>query len=251
MPIFPSVTDRNPKEAIYAMKFTPQDLQQHILYEDPSILVIHKPAGLAVQSKSVMQQDLESLVRTYVKGGYVGIVHRLDQPVEGIVLFGKDKASTSHLARQTSTHQMTKHYLAVAAPKPDAPPLQTGTSQVLTDYLVKQDKANVSMVVPEGTPGAKKSQLSFEVLSLLPPKEDLPSLALLKVTLGTGRHHQIRVQLSHAGYPLLGDTRYGGPAYPAFGLCAISLTFTHPQTRKTLEYQITPEGKAFALFPAL
>ena len=225
------------------------DIRQHILYEDPSILVIHKPAGLAVQSKSVMDPDLETLLRTYLGTPFLGIVQRLDQPVEGLLVFAKTKKAASSLGNQMRSREFTKQYRAVVSPKETAKPLVvSGQMHELCDCLKKDPRSNISQVVPAGTPGAKEAQLSYQVLALSHDEERGLNLALLSVLLGTGRHHQIRVQLSHAGYPLLGDTRYGGPACQGLALCSTYLSFTHPLTGKEMSFSISPEGPAFALF---
>jgi len=177
------------------VRYTLEQIQSFILYEDESILVFHKPSGLAVQTEDIMQQDLQSLLRRYLKTDFLGVVHRLDQPVEGIVIIAKNKKAASFLGNQTQDHAMDKQYLAVAIPQSPLP--ITGESIELVDYLKKRPKENFSEVVDPETPGAKKSNLTYEVLSHAHQEELDVELYLLKVMLGTGRHHQIRVQLSH------------------------------------------------------
>lgn len=222
-----------------------------ILYEDNDIIVCHKPAGIATQTARVGQADMVSEIMNYLKAAssdskkplYVGVIHRLDQPVEGILVFAKNKAAAAELSRQAAGDAMEKEYLAVACGE-NFP--QRGE---LKDYLLKDGKANTSRIVPPEVKGAKEARLSYEILS-----EGQFGTALIRVRLHTGRHHQIRVQMANAGMPLLGDRKYGGDAAAALSLqlgikeialCAYRLTFTHPKTGKRMQFEISSEGKAF------
>lgn len=219
-----------------------------ILYEDQEILVCRKHAGMAVQSARVGQMDMESALKIYLQGGFVGIVQRLDQPVEGVLVFGKTPKATAALNQQQRDGIMKKWYLAVFCGKPEA------KSGQLVDYLRKDGKKNRSEVVPEGIPGSKKAVLNYEVLQW----KDCMGLAQIRLL--TGRHHQIRVQMAEHGMPLAGDGKYGAKAlesrsaYPmdrrenSLGLCACRLEFCHPKTGKELCFQIKPEGKCFLYF---
>ena len=217
-------------------------MELNILYEDGEILVCHKPAGVATQSNRIGEMDMVSLIANYrsAKGQepYVGLVHRLDQPVEGVMVFAKTKAAAADLSKQVSSRQITKQYYALVE---GCPGQEKGE---LTDYLVKDGRTNTSRVVSEKDPQAKKASLSYQVIKRLEQK------SLLLITLHTGRHHQIRVQLSHAGFPVTGDRKYGpllqGAPYMPLGLCSCRLTFLHPTTGKEMDYVICPEGKAFA-----
>ncbi len=209
-----------------------------ILYEDDAILVCRKHAGMAVQSASIGQMDMESALRIYRKGGFVGIVQRLDQPVEGVLVFGKSSQSTAALNQQQQNGKMKKIYLAafmgIAEKKEGS----------LEDYLVKDAKTNTSRVVSKNVPQAKKSNLSYRILS----QKD--NLGLAEVTLQTGRHHQIRVQMAHHGMPLWADGKYKKELLDAeqgqpIGLCANRLEFEHPKTKKKMKFQIEPEGEIF------
>ena len=159
---------------------------EDILYEDKQIVVCRKHAGMAVQSARIGQMDMESALKNYLKGGFVGIVQRLDQPVEGILVFGKSSKATANLNRQQQDGRMKKKYLAVFTGK-----VKEGNK--LEDVLIKDSKTNTSRVVPEGTPQGKKAVLYYKILKVT------ETAGLAEVTLQTGRHHQIRVQMSQIG----------------------------------------------------
>ena len=210
-----------------------------ILYEDQDLLVIHKYPGLAVQSARSMTPDLMSMLRNRAleqgeKQPYLGLVNRLDQPVEGILLVGKNERAAADLSRQVSDHtHMEKWYLAIVCGKL---PEKKGR---LVDYLLKDGKTNISRVVKEGTKGSKRSELEYEVVW------EQEERSLVRVHLLTGRHHQIRVQLSHAGAPIVGDTKYGEKAAPGKSreqlcLCSCRTSFIHPRTKKRMEFQVEP-----------
>lgn len=224
---------------------------KQILLENEQIIVVYKPAGIAVQSGSVGQMDLEHQILGYLaskgKGReipYLAVVHRLDQPVEGILLFAKTKEAAAACSEQVRNGKMKKEYLAVVAPVPKE------KSALLTDYLLRDGKTNSSKVVKADTKGAKKSQLSYDVL-----KENSKGQALLWIHLMTGRHHQIRVQLANAGMPIVGDRKYGtgdGAAKETgkrenseLLLCAASLTFVNPLNQKQEKIEICPKGSGF------
>ena len=227
-----------------------EELIPHILYEDEDLLVLHKIAGIAVQSKDVFQKDLNTLLLTYLPEHYLGIVQRLDQPVEGILVFGKTRKATAKLHDQMKQRDIVKRYQAVVLPTENAPDLFPGeeSEHELRDYLLKAPGQNHSSVVSRDTPGAKESYLAYKTIA----KRESPqgTIALLSIRLGTGRHHQIRVQLSHANLPILGDFKYGVKSEAGLGLCATSLEFTHPQTGKLLHFETQPAGTCFAPFYA-
>lgn len=220
-------------------------ISKTIIYEDSSLIVCHKPAGTAVQTKKAGEQDMVSLLKNYLaealgKPPYLGIIHRLDQPVEGLLLFAKTPFAAKELSSSLSKGFITKKYLAVTAGMPK------DNFCCLTDYLLKDAKTNTSKIVSADTKGARQAVLSYQV------KENFAEKCLLEINLKTGRHHQIRVQLAHIGAPLLGDTKYGGPPSKAFtssiALCAYDLTFPHPKTGKTLHFQVKPKNPAFLPF---
>lgn len=224
-----------------------------IIYEDKALLVVKKPAGVPVQTSTVGQKDMVSILKNYraskQEDPYIGLVHRLDQPVEGIMVFAKTKQAAANLSLQAAGNkdvQMDKVYHAVVYLKE---PETFAPKGILIDYLLRDGKTNLSKVVPNKKEGAKKAVLHYETLQI---KEHL---AKLQVHLETGRHHQIRVQMAHANCPLVGDRKYGVPeclTVPGMGkniaLCAVSLGFLHPVTNKEIYFDIEPENEAFRLF---
>ena len=219
---------------------------EDILMEDAHLLAVRKPAGIAVQNSRPGQMDLESAVRNHLaehgSGGvpYLGVVHRLDQPVEGIVLFAKNAKAAGSLSAQLTDGRMEKEYLAVTAVRPEVPRAS------LLDYLRKEPGQNRSAVVRAGSPMAKESLLSYALAEELPAKENCTRY-LLRIRLMTGRHHQIRVQMAHAGMPLLGDRKYNpeDPGIFSLALSAFRLSFMHPKTGKRLSFLVRPENPAF------
>ncbi len=206
-----------------------------ILYEDEAILVCRKPAGVAVQTRRLGEPDMESLLKNYRASRgeipFIGVVHRLDQPVEGVMLYAKTKQAASALGRQIASAQADKCYYAMTDGVPGR------SRDTLEDYLLRDGKANVSSVVTKSTPGAKRAELSYEVL------EQDGKRAVLKIRLKTGRHHQIRVQLAHAGFPIVGDRKYNfkeniAPSGRGLELCSYRIAFRHPVTRKKMEFEI-------------
>ena len=217
-------------------------IEDYILYEDKNIIVCHKPSGLAVQNARIGSADMESILKNYLykkepgKMPYLGIVHRLDQPVEGIIVFARTPLAAKELSKQIAGGQMEKIYLAVTKGKPEK---EVGD---LEDFLKKDGRTNMSAVVSEDTPGAKKARLSYQTVA------KKAGYFLIKIKLDTGRHHQIRVQMAHAGMPLIGDRKYGVSQEASLGLCACSLTFLYPGTRKKMNFSVKPKGEAFENF---
>ncbi len=216
-----------------------------IIYEDTAVLVCRKPGGIAAQSGRLGEQDMESLLKNYRaeknEPPYIGIVHRLDQPVEGLMVFAKTKEAAASLSRQISSRMIGKHYYAAVRILPAAGAYGglPGKAGTLEDELLFDKKANRAAAVPEGS-GGKKAVLNYRIVK---KKEDL---ALLDITLHTGRRHQIRFQLAERGCPILGDRRYGpaqsgGEEYPLPALCAYRLEFAHPVSGKTMDFRIQPE----------
>ena len=221
-----------------------KDIRDYILYEDKDILVCHKPAGLAVQNARVGSMDMESLLKNYIaqkvpgKMPYLGIIHRLDQPVEGIVVFAKTPQAAKELNRQLQAGGFGKYYQAVLCKVPEKAQGQ------LTDYLVKDGRTNLSKICRKSDAGAKEARLSYKI------QGEAEGKALANIHLDTGRHHQIRVQMSGMGCPILGDVKYGGEekARGQIALCASSLTFVHPKTKKQMQFEIQPQAAGFDLF---
>lgn len=216
-----------------------------IVYEDKDQIVIHKPAGVATQTARLGEKDLVSEVKNYIakesgsNNPYVAVINRLDQPVEGIVLFAKNAKVAAALTSQMQDGSMQKFYYAVVAGQMDMP---EGT---LIDYMEKDARSNLSRVVSDASRNAKKAILSYEV------KTNLEKMQLLQIQLLTGRHHQIRVQFSHRKHPLIGDTKYGSSESIALSkevqarvpaLCAFCLKWKHPVTKKELCVEIQPDN---------
>lgn len=234
-------------------------MQTQIVYEDEAVLVIRKPAGLATESAGIGQKDVVSELKNYVakknpgKMPYLGVVHRLDQPVEGLLVFAKTKKAAENLTAQLGKGTLKKEYLAVVCGKV---PENTGR---LVDYLAKEkgmavvrDTADADAQAEKAAdPQAKKAVLTYT------KKAETEELTLLAVQIETGRFHQIRAQLSHAGFPILGDEKYGSEESKELSrekkirftaLCAASLSFRHPVTGKTMAFTQAPQNPAFAEF---
>ncbi len=215
-----------------------------ILYEDGQLLVCRKPAGVPVQSGKVGQKDMVSILRNYRNGKegdtYIGLVHRLDQPVQGVMVFAKTKMAAAGLSRQITDGRMKKQYLAVTCGKP------MKKQGALVDYLLKDGGTNTSSIVPEGTKGAKRAELRYRIIA------ETPGYALAEIDLLTGRHHQIRVQMAGAGMPLAGDRKYNlsdaGQTEKYVALAAHRLSFEHPVLKKEICFEGKPEGAIFKKF---
>lgn len=207
-----------------------------ILYEDNDLFVLFKPPGLAVQSAKVSVPDVMSMLANELRERgetkkRLFPVNRLDQPVEGIFLVACSEKAAADLNGQIQNHlRMEKWYQALVCGKPSR---KEGT---LVDYLVKDGRTNISRVVPDGTSGAKRAELRYRLI------REWEDHALLEIRLLTGRHHQIRVQLAHAGLPIAGDTKYGradsGPKQLA--LCCVRTVFSHPRTGELMSFQVEP-----------
>lgn len=231
-------------------------VEDRIIYEDKQILVCHKPSGIAVQNARFGVLDMECGLKNYLaaknpdKVVYLGVVHRLDQPVEGVIVFAKTPEAARELSRQMAKGEMCKKYLAVTSGKPEK------KEGILEDYLKKDGKTNTSAVVTSDTAGGKKARLSYRILQEVkvknreagPESEDI--FYLVQIILETGRHHQIRVQMAHAGMPLIGDRKYNAQEKSRLplGLCSCELHFVHPKTKKKMDFHVTPSGEAFAVF---
>lgn len=238
-----------------------------IIYEDNDIIVCYKPAGIATQTRRIGQQDMESFIRNYRAAKneplYVGIVHRLDQPVEGVMVFAKNQKAAASLSRQIKEHTTEKYYRAASRgqgvsgtdKKEDnhAPAWHT-----LTDYISFDKRTNTSKITSEKDRLAKKAVLQYRVISVTPDRDGSQNECIkteFDIKLLTGRHHQIRLQLANIGYPLIGDTKYGKPASNNSGtgsksgrtgggvreqlaLCSYKLVFDHPATGERMTFEL-------------
>ncbi|SER86716.1 RluA family pseudouridine synthase [Lachnobacterium bovis] len=218
-------------------------MELNIIHEDEDIIVCYKPAGVATQTAKLGQQDMDSLLRNYLasknEDTYIGIINRLDQPVEGLMLFAKNKAAAANLSEQMKTHGIGKHYYAVTDGIPES---VMGT---LTDYLLTDKRTNTTTVVGKERKNAKKAVLAYNVIYTR------GNHAMIDVSLKTGRQHQIRVQMAHMGCPLLGDQKYGNGKVQGIrtpGLCSYRVTFEHPRTKEKMHFEIKPQNKIFKEF---
>ncbi|WP_299367414.1 RluA family pseudouridine synthase [uncultured Porphyromonas sp.] len=207
------------------------DLQ--ILYEDNHLLIVNKPAGMLVQGDSTGDTPLSELVEHYLIDKYdkpgrafVGVTHRIDRPTSGAVLFAKTSKALARLNAMFQRREIHKVYHAVVC---GAFPQKAGEAK---DLLYRNRKQNKSYVVREPHAEAKRAWLTYERLAVG------DRYSLLAVTLHTGRHHQIRTQLSHMGYPIKGDLKYGAPRSNKDGgisLHARILSFEHPVSHEQIE----------------
>ena len=214
----------------------------NILFEDDHVLVVKKDAGIPVQAGKLRMMDLQGLIKNELyrrnrKGGepYLGLIHRLDQPVEGVMVFAKTPFAAGALSEQVTDGRMKKHYLALLCGKPSE------DSGKFVDYLVKDGRTNTSSVVKSQEKDAKRAELNYQVL------KRNEETTLVEVELITGRHHQIRVQMANAGWPLYGDTKYNPQFQDVMeqvqtALCAYKLSFVHPKTKKVMEFCIEPDN---------
>ena len=214
-----------------------------ILYEDDQVIVCYKPAGVPTQTSKLGEQDMVSLLKNHLKGGYVAVIHRLDQPVEGVLVFAKTSAAAKELNKGLQGAGFGKYYKAVLWGVPEK------KEAVLENYLVKDGRANTSRVTTANEKDAKKAILNYEVQEV--GKDGEKDITLVKVKLETGRHHQIRVQMANMGCPIWGDSKYNTAAiqdrrFRQIALCAYKLEFVHPKTKKKMEFEIEPKGEGFA-----
>lgn len=222
-----------------------------IIMEDEAILVVRKPSGIESQTGRNFSMDLESRIRNYLnkksggKTSYVGVVHRLDRPVCGVMVYAKTRQAAANLSHQIQTGKMKKKYYAILCGKMNP---ERGS---LEDYLLKDGRTNISRIAEKSENGAKRAVLNYQTVSfsdfhgfdeLYMSEMENTELSMVEIDLITGRHHQIRVQFSNAGCPLLWDTRYN-PAYigrrggNSMGLCAHFLSFFHPVTGKKMVFR--------------
>lgn len=223
-------------------------IEKNIIYEDEALIVCRKPAGTATQTPVVGQQDMVSMLKNYrakrKEEPYIGLVHRLDQPVEGIMVFAKTKEAAADLSKQVAERDFVKEYYAVTEGE------FTQTEGTLVNWLLRDGKTNTSQVVQENTPKAKKACLDYKVLEVQTDSNKYKE-SLIQVFLHTGRHHQIRVQLAAAGHPIVGDRKYGKreqKAYEPLSLCSCRINFIHPVTKKRMDFKIEPTGTRFRGF---
>ncbi len=210
-----------------------------VLYEDNQIIVVIKPQNVPTQSDDSKDVDMLSMVKAYVKEKYnkegeafIGLVHRLDRPTGGVMVFARNSKSAKRLTEQFQAHTTEKIYYAVTNG------VVKYKKDTLINYLEKNEKENMVKVVPMGVSGAKKAELVYEEL------ENNGKESLLKIQILTGRSHQIRVQMANIGFPLYGDGKYGkdkNKATKNLGLWAGKLSFIHPVTKEKMVFIAMPD----------
>lgn len=202
-----------------------------ILYEDPYLVVCVKPVGVLSEDSESGRSLPRMLAEHYRQAGkpdYIATVHRLDKIVGGVMVLSRRREVTGRLTAAIAAHEITKEYLAVLRGHPEK------DSDTLTDLLFRDAAHNKSYVVQRMRKGVREATLDYTVLD----KTD--ALTLVKVRLHTGRTHQIRVQFSHRGLPLLGDIRYGSKADCSAALWSYHLAFTHPVTGEAVDVTCPP-----------
>ena len=223
---------------IYLIKIDNAEINLKILYEDNHIIVVEKPVNIPSQGDKTGDIDMLAIVKQYIKekynkpgNVYLGLVHRLDRPVGGVMVFAKTSKAAARLSEQVREKVFKKNYLVIVNGKFE----NKGTLQ---DYLLKNEKTNMSKVVKEGTKNSKYAELDYEVLKY---DKEL-NLSVLKIDLHTGRHHQIRVQLSSRQHSIYGDQKYGGRGHgKQICLWAYKLTIQHPISKEEMVFMAVPE----------
>lgn len=213
----------------------------NIIYEDNHLLVVEKKPNVLVQADNTNDLDLLTILKQYLKekynkpgNVYLGLVHRLDRPVGGVMVFAKTSKAASRLSEQVRTHQIKKEYQAVLCGK-------AKVKDNLQDYLLKDEKTNMVKVNKNG----KFAELDYQLIKYC------DNLSLVKINLKTGRSHQIRVQFSSRHLPLWGDQRYNKNAKVGeqIALYATGLSFYHPVTKELLSFKInTPDEYPWNMF---
>ena len=212
--------------------------QLNIAYEDNHIIVVVKPQNIPTQEDDSKDKDLLTMVKEYIKvkenkpgNVFCGLVHRLDRPTGGVMVFAKTSKAASRLSEQIKNGEMQKKYLTVVNGKPREKRAK------LVNYLLKNARTNTVQIVPELTTNAKRAELEYELL------EAKDKVSLLKINLQTGRSHQIRVQMKNIGCPVYGDVKYGGDILAKghnLALWAYELKFIHPTTRENMTFKVYP-----------
>ena len=210
-----------------------------VLYEDNHIIVVVKPVNIPSQGDKTGDIDMLTIIKKYLikkynkKGdAYLGLIHRLDRPVGGVMVFAKTSKAASRLSEQVRNKEFSKRYLVIVDGK------LKENKGVFEDYLVKNERTNLSRVADEKTKNAKKASLDYEVIKY----NEETNLSLVKVNLHTGRHHQIRVQFASRGHSIYGDQKYGTRGRgKQICLYAYSLTIKHPITKEEMTFENVPK----------
>lgn len=211
----------------------------NVIYEDNHIIVVEKPVNIPSQGDKTGDIDMLTIIKEYLKkkynkpgNVYLGLVHRLDRPVGGVMVFAKTSKAAARLSEEVREKIFKKTYLVIVNGK------FSKTKGILEDYLLKNEKKNMSKVVKEGTKNSKLAKLDYEVLKY----NEETNLSVLKINLHTGRHHQIRVQLSSRDHSIYGDQKYGGRGHgKQIALWAYKLQIVHPISKQTMEFVSIPK----------
>ncbi len=215
-------------------------MKYKIIDEDNHLLVVEKLPNVPVQKDSSNDLDLSTMLKQYLKHKYnkpgniyLGMVHRLDRPVGGLMVFAKTSKAASRLSEIIRNKQFVKKYLAVVEGK------MKEESKTIDHYLIKDKETNISKIVSSSEKEAKKASLSYQVLKY----DAKRNLSLIEVNLLTGRHHQIRVQLAGIRHPIYGDQKYNNNSQKGIQihLYASEIEFLHPVKRKNVKFTCLPE----------
>ena len=215
----------------------------NIIYEDNHLLVVEKPINVPVQADKSGDEDLLTILKKYLKEKYnkpgdvyLGLVHRLDRPVGGVMVFVILSKAASRLSKQVQKHEFKKIYMAVIEGK-------VSDSGTFKDKLKKDEKTNITRVSEDG----KEAELSYNLIGFV------NNLSLVRISLKTGRSHQIRVQFSSRKIPLYGDQKYNPKAVKdQIALFASKLEFKHPITKEIMSFELPlPERYPFTLFKSV
>ena len=229
-----------------------KQVELNILFEDNDIIVCEKPSGIPSQSDKTGDYDMVNRLKNYLfekdpkKGEpYIGLIHRLDRPVGGIMVFAKTPLAAKRLSESVRGNDMKKRYLTVL--NYDGTKELSNEPKQLVDYLVKDARTNCSRITSQNDKNGKRAELFYQI------KEVKEGCSLVEVELMTGRHHQIRLQMAtHLG-GIWGDTKYNPMfqdkvGFSRMGLYAYQLEFTHPITKRKVNFTLLPEGEPFHLF---
>ena len=209
-----------------------------VLYEDNHIIVVEKMPNVPSQADKTGDEDMLTIIKSYLKekynkpgNVYLGLVHRLDRPVGGVMVFAKTSKAASRLSEEIRNKTFKKTYLAIVNGKME------NESGEYVDYLWKDEKQNTSYVVKEGKKNSKLAKLNYEVIAY----NEKENVSLVKINLQTGRHHQIRVQFSSRMHALYGDSKYHGRGAGS-GIClwAYKIKFVHPVKKEEMEFEDFP-----------
>lgn len=223
-----------------------------ILYEDKEIIVVVKPSGMPSQGDKSMTMDMVSYLKNYLaaSGGkrqgepYIAVVHRLDRPVGGVMVYAKTPEAAKQLSRQIQENKVTKKYMTVLT---GILPEKEGR---LVGWILKDGRTNTASLVSEKIHDAKKAELLYKVVRTKFYENE--QYSLVEVELLTGRHHQIRIQMAGAGAGIYGDTKYnpkfqGKKGWFDMGLFSYQLAFNHPKTKKRLVFEAEPKAECFTM----